>query len=176
MAIRLATVDDIPLMSQLLQEFADSIGPGTVIDPARLERRIQRWPLIQAVDDVAGAYCELKVREEEQEAEFSAAFPRGASRGVIGPVFAACGREAIRLLRARGHRLNDLRGWRVWGEFLHGQNAARVPDGGREICEAWRDYFALDGKTVTVRPADPTKPEGKWIAEMPVGELAEHGA
>ena len=173
--IRLATAADAPLAAQLLQEYAQQIGDtGFVVDPARVARRIQRWPTVQAVDDVAGVYCELKVRVAEKEAEFSAAFPRGASRGLIGPVFAVCIREAIRILRAQPYRipLAQLRTWRVWGEFLHGQDESQVPDGGRSICESWVSYFALDGKTVTARqPAGGTT----WIAEMLAGDLADHG-
>ena len=171
MAIRLATANDAQLAARLLQEFSDSIGGGTVIDPARLARRFQRWPQIQAVDDVAGVYCELKVDETNRQAEFSAAFPRGASRGLIGPVFALCARAAIAHFPARQQA--DVRLWRVWGTFLHGQDAQRVPDGGQGICKAWVDYFALDGKAVTAR-----KPAGGslWIAEMPLGDLADHGA
>ena len=175
MTIRLATATDVPLMVQLLQEFQNQISVGIIIDSERISRRIQRWPLVHAVDDVNGVYCELKVKVVEKEAEFSAAFPRGASRGLIGPVFAICAREAIRILRAPPYSipLGQLRTWRVWGEFLHGQDANQVPDGGRSICEAWVAYFALYGKAVTAR-----QPTGGslWIAEMKAGDLADHGA
>lgn len=184
--IRLATAGalDINPMAGLLQEFRTSVGDSEPIDPARLSRRVQRWPTIQAVylDDagVMRAYCELAAKERDQRAEFKAAFPRGAPRSIIGPIFGACARETVRLLRAgpvggvgptRIYTPAQVRQWRVWGEFLHGQDESRVSDGGRSICLSWRDYFALFGLVVTV-----TERSGVWMAEMSLSDLATHGA
>lgn len=190
--IRLATEADAPLATQLLQEFAQQTGSTDfVADPARVATRIQRWPTIQAVDDVAGVYCELKIREKgnpnlpaghparSPNAEFSAAFPRGASKGLIGPVFATCAVEALRLLRAgspgpaRSYTLNELRAWQVWGTFLHGQDENQVPDGGRGICQSWETFYKGRGRLSIV--AERLPGDSIWIARMRVEDLAADG-
>lgn len=169
-SIRPADPTDKILIAEKLQEFANQIGDTIVIDPERVERRINRWPLVHAVDDEVGAYTELKVKEDVQEAEFTGAFPRGMDVGRIGPLFALCARNALLQLPRAAEN------WRVWGEFIHGQDANRIPDGGRSICLTWQRYFALAGLSVTARPQDDRDINGLWIAEMRLGDLASHGA
>lgn len=172
MAIRPATVKDAELAAKLHQEFLETLGMPIQIEQSRIERRIQRWPTVQAVDDIAGVYCELKVFEDEKHAEFCAAFPRGASRGKIGPVFAECAR--LVLYHYSKEEQEDIKKWRVWGEFLHGQDEERLFDQGESICKAWVEYFAQFGLKVTARPALPIE-NSIWIAEMLLGDLASHG-
>lgn len=171
---RLATLADVNFAAQLLEDFQRSVGNADfAVDRARVAKRIQQWPHIQGIDDLTGVYCELKVSERRHEAEFSAAFPRGAGRGMIGPVFAFCARQAIVLLTTRGsvgplrvYTLIEVRAWRVFGEFLFGLDDKGLPDGGRAIAQAWVDYFTAAGKPISKTP------DGR-IPQMLLGDLAD---
>lgn len=182
--IRLALPTDAALIDSLLSEFIRQTGGvPEVFDANRYMRRIQNWPLVQAVDDVAGVFCELKVREGRKpnldpshpaygpNAEFSGAFPRGASKGLIAPVFSLCAKTAIAHFPKRQQAAVRL--WPVWGTFLHGQDENRIPDGGKGICESWRDFYLARGRTsITAEVSD----RGSlWIARMQLGELADDG-
>lgn len=164
-----ATAVDTPVVVQLLEEFQVQVA-GTVvelIEPERIGRRFSNWPHVQAVDARHGVYCELTVHEDEAEAEFTAAFPRGASVAFIGPVFAECGRHAVVELASRQPGV-DTSGWRVWGEFLHGQDANQLPDGGLSIAETLAAWFATKSKTVTIEIHG-----GLAIPSMALGDLAD---
>lgn len=189
MTIRLATAADAPEIGGLLREFIEQTGgvAGAFDEGRYVAVRLQRWPLIQAVylDDrgVVRVYCELKVREQgdpnmkpehpcrNPNAEFAGAFPRGASKALIGPVFSFCAQDL--LSRYRGRELTTWRGREVWGEFSHGQDAERVPDDGKGITESWRDYYEGRGRT-SIR-AERLPGSTLYIARMTLGELADDG-
>lgn len=177
---RLATAGDATFAAEKVQEFREQVGNPEPIDTDRFSLRIQRWPLVQAVDDEHGVYCELKVREQAKDAErghplagpnmeFAGAFPRGASKGVIGPVFSVCARAAIAHYPKREQAA--VRRWPVWGTFMHGQDEQRVPDGGKAICESWEAFYLARGR-LSIRVE---RYGGIYLARMDVGDLADDG-
>lgn len=167
-----ATIADTPIVVQLLEDFQVQVTGqlNQPVEAARIERRYSRWPQVQVIDARHGVYCELTVHEDTGRVEYTAAFPRGASKAFFGSIFGECARRVITEMASRQPGLNVFN-WIVWGEFLHGQDAVQVPDGGRSICESWRDYYASFGLILTVR-----QPPGStsWIAEMKLGDMASH--
>lgn len=129
MAIRRATVDDIPLIRKRLAELSN---PPYYPSDQPLVRILESEQASVFIDDEEGAVCYCRANLVRQQIRVIWLLPR-AEWGVdntkaLATLLTACATD----LSAKGWTAGN---WMFIGEFQG------LSDGGKEICEWWRDNF-----------------------------------